>query len=209
MHDGAEGLQIHQRPARSDDAVDILPADYITLPVKFYSGFVMEKLRKDGGEAVGPVLGLEAGRVGGRYRPQAVIVQVRAAGDKHDALGIDEKGRVKGLEVLLETIQGHLKNRHPDDLSSRVLDRVGGIKPPLFRGDPQGEVAADVARHGCLKVGPEGVFLSYEAVRIAPVGGGDGGAGGIQKVGDRGPEALLIPVQHRVGPGQGLGGLRP
>ena len=30
----------------------------------------------------------------------------------------------------------------------------------------------------------------------------------IQEVGDRGPEALLIPVQHRVGLGQGLGGPR-
>ena len=63
----AERLQIHQRPARRDDAVDIFPGDHITFPGKFYFGFVNEGLGKDGGEAVGPILGLEAGRVGDHY----------------------------------------------------------------------------------------------------------------------------------------------
>ena len=106
MHYGVERLQIHQGPARGDDRGDILPGDHITLPGKFHSGFVKEGLGKDGGEAVGSILGLEAGRVGDRYRPQAVIVQVGAAGHKHDALGVDEEGRVKFLPILLENDSG-------------------------------------------------------------------------------------------------------
>ena len=116
-----------------------------------------------------------------------MIVQAGAAAQEYHSIGRNEKGWIACPQFVLKPIQGCFNSRSSHNLPHLVADRVRGIKSPLFRGNPEGEIAARFPFHGLLKIWPKAIIMTYKTVWIVSVGRGDGGTGAVQEICRAGP----------------------
>lgn len=120
-----------------------------------------------------------------REGPQAVKQQVLAAGKESDPVRVDQKAILIGLhQVFLDRIERLLDDRHADYFLLPVAHRMACIIAPLAGRDPEGKIAARIARQSILEIGAEAVVLAQKAGRDIPVGSGNHSPAAVHQIGD-------------------------